>query len=64
MRIQSSKIYPSKNILNSYFSKCKKEFDSLEVIISKDSELYFSLYGCDCDSIIVMNPSKMIQENE
>lgn len=44
------------------FEKLSEEYDAIEVLISKDQNLYFSLYGWDCDSIVVMNPSKIIQE--
>lgn len=37
-----------------------KEYDAIEVNISSDSELYFALYGWDCDSIVILNPDIMI----
>lgn len=46
------------------FEELFKEYDAIEVFISEDRELYFSLYGWDCDSIIVINPSKIIEEND
>ena len=30
--------------------------DAIELFISDDRELYWSLYGWDCDSILIMNP--------
>ena len=44
------------------YEELSKEYDAIEVFISKDRDLYFSLYGWDCDSIIVMNPNKIIIE--
>lgn len=32
-------------------------YDALEVNISKDQRLYWKLYGWDCDSLLVFNPS-------
>ena len=40
------------------------EYDALELLISEDYELYFSLYGWDCDSIVIMNPEVIIQESD
>lgn len=40
------------------------EYDALEVQISEDHELYFNLYGWDCDSIVIMNPEVIIQESD
>ena len=31
-------------------------FDAMELFLSEDDELYWDLYGWDCDSILVMNP--------
>ena len=42
------------------FEVLSKEYDAIEVFISEDRDLYFSLYGWDCDSIIVMNLDKII----
>ena len=40
------------------------EYDALELLRSEDYELYFSLYGWDCDSIVIMNPEVIIQESD
>lgn len=34
-------------------------YDAIELNISSDRELYWRLYGWDCDSILVMNPNKI-----
>ena len=39
------------------FEKLAKTYDAIEVNISGDPELYFALYGWDCDSILIMNPN-------
>ena len=44
------------------FEKLSKEYDAIEVLISKDGQLYWDLYGWDCDSIFIMNPDVIIQE--
>ena len=38
------------------FEKLSQQYDAIEVNISSDSMLYHSLYGWDCDSILIMNP--------
>lgn len=38
------------------FEKLSESYDAIEVNISSDHNLYFSLYGWDCDSILIMNP--------
>ena len=45
------------------FEKLSKQYDAIEVLISEDERLYELLYGCDCDSILVMNPNVIITEN-
>jgi len=45
------------------FEKLAKEYDAIEVLLSKDwNKLYFGLYGWDCDSILIFNPSIVIEE--
>ena len=36
--------------------------DVIEYVLSSDGRLYFSLYGWDCDSILVMNPDVIVEE--
>jgi len=53
-------------ILGSYnvyldFEELKKDYDAIEVFISKDHDrLYWDLYGWDCDSILIMNKDIII----
>lgn len=46
------------------YEELATEYDALEVLISEDHELYFNLYGWDCDSIVIMNPEVIIQESD
>lgn len=39
------------------FEELSKKYDAIEVLISKDDELFYDLYGWDCDSIFIMNPN-------
>ena len=34
--------------------------DAVEFNLSKDYELYWALYGWDCDSILILNPEIII----
>ncbi len=44
------------------FEKLSEEYDAIELLISNDRELYFKMYGWDCDSILIMNPNVIIVE--
>lgn len=42
------------------FEECvKMGYDAIELVLSADRQLYWDLYGWDCDSVIVMNPDKI-----
>jgi len=43
------------------FESIAKTYDAIEVNISGDPELHFTLYGWDCDSILIMNPDIIIK---
>lgn len=43
------------------FEKLAETYDAVEVSISSDFDLYYQLYGWDCDSIVVMNPDVIIE---
>ena len=38
------------------FEKLMETYDAIELNLSADHGLYWSLYGWDCDSILIMNP--------
>lgn len=38
----------------------KNKIDAIQVNISNDHELYWKLYGWDCDSVLVMNKDVII----
>lgn len=43
------------------YEKLAKEYDAIEIFISDDRNLYWSLYGWDCDSIVIMNPNVIVE---
>ena len=43
------------------FEVLSKKYDAIEVRISCDYNLYFKLYGWDCDSIVIMNPDVIVE---
>lgn len=38
------------------FEKLAQDYDAIEVMAGSNDELYYELYGWDCDSILIMNP--------
>ena len=43
------------------FEKLAEIYDAVEVSISNDFDLYYQLYGWDCDSIVIMNPDIVVE---
>lgn len=41
--------------VNLDFEQIAKKYDAIEVLISEDNQLYWDLYGWDCDSLLVLN---------
>ena len=51
-----SKIFPD-------FEKMMDDgIDAVELFLSDDEDLFYGLYGWDCDSILIMNPEIIITE--
>lgn len=44
------------------FEALSRNYDAIEANISKDDDLYFALYGWDCDSILIMNPDVVVDK--
>lgn len=44
------------------FEELAKTYNAIEVNISNDFDLYYKLYGWDCDSILVMNPNVIVEK--
>jgi hypothetical protein len=36
-------------------------YDAVELVLSANYQLYWTLYGWDCDSIVVMNPDVIVE---
>ena len=43
------------------FEKLAEPYVAVEVSIISDFDLYYKLYGCDCDSIVIMNPDIVVE---
>lgn len=43
------------------FEKLAEQYDAIEVTIGFDRDLYYALYGWDCDSILIMDPDVVIE---
>lgn len=43
------------------FEALAREYDVLECSLSRYPSLYWSLYGWDCDSILIMNPDVIVE---
>lgn len=43
------------------FEKLTEQYDAIEVTIGYDRDLYYALYGWDCDSILIMNPDVVVE---
>ncbi len=46
------------------FEKLSEKYDAIEVFISRMDELYFQLFGWDCESILIMNPKIITPEEK
>ena len=46
------------------FERLSKKYDAIEVFIGETDELYFQLFGWDCESILIMNPQIIITEEK
>lgn len=44
------------------FEKLSEKYDAIEVMINGINDLYFQLFGWDCESILIMNPKVIIPE--
>lgn len=39
-------------------------WDAIELVLSSDWNLYFEMYGWDCDSIVILNPDVIVEVKE
>ena len=42
----------------------KQGYDAVELELSRDWDLYWDLYGWDCDSIVILNPDIIVEVEE
>lgn len=42
----------------------RRGYDAVELELSRDWELYWKLYGWDCDSIVILNPNIIVEVTE
>lgn len=42
----------------------RQGYDAVELELSRDWELYWELYGWDCDSIVILNPDIIVEVKE
>ncbi len=43
------------------FEKIKNSYDAIEFLVTKDRQLYWDLYGWDCDSILILNKECIVE---
>lgn len=46
------------------FEVLAREYDAVEVSLTEYPEMYWTLYGWDCDCILVMNPDVIVEDFE
>lgn len=46
------------------FERLSEKYDAIEVFIREKDELYFQLFGWDCESILIMNPKIIITDEK
>lgn len=51
---------PVSMVMNVDFEALARDYDVLECSLTKYPSLYWSLYGWDCDCILVMNPEVIV----
>ena len=59
--IERSELRPFGMIMGIDFEALAREWDVLECSLTEYPELYWSLYGWDCDCILVMNPDVVVE---
>ena len=43
------------------FEEMANDYDGIELFLSEDRQLYWSMYGWDCDSIIILKPDVVVE---
>lgn len=59
--IDRSEVRPFGMVMGVDFEALAQEYDVLECSLSEYPSLYWSLYGWDCDCILVLNPEVIVE---
>ena len=59
--IERSELRPFGMIVGVDFETLAQKYDVLECSLTEHPSLYWSLYGWDCDCILVMNPDMIVE---
>ena len=61
LREGDSKFSKIMNVKLLDYNKIAGDYDAMLVLISADGRLYWDLYGWDCDSLLIFNPSVIVE---
>lgn len=59
--VRPSRVDPCGMVMGIDFEALAREYDVLSCSLSENPSLYWSLYGWDCDCILVLNPEVIVE---